>query len=155
PQRWGIDAAPTTRRRAQALDPIDRRPGITHAEPRVMGGNTRPPGMADDMSEGTPITTEALEAYLAGVLGERVRVTALRPLGTAAEVDFKGFGYGVPLEVECVSGGRTRSLVVARERPAPGFGHEYPADRAWQALYAHEAYNRFPRHARSVDVGFV
>jgi aminoglycoside phosphotransferase (APT) family kinase protein len=70
-------------------------------------------------------------------------------------VDPKGFGYGVPFEVECVSGGRVRSLVVARTRPVQGFGHDYPADRAWQALFSHTAYNSFPRHARSVDVGFV
>jgi aminoglycoside phosphotransferase (APT) family kinase protein len=34
-----------------------------------------------------------------------------------------------------------------------GFGHDYPADRAWQALFSHAAYNSFPRHARSLDVG--
>jgi YD repeat-containing protein len=27
------------------------------------------------------------------------------------------------------------------------------ADRAWQALFGHTAYNTFPRHARSLDVG--
>src|SRR4030095_2478210 len=48
-----------------------------------------------------------------------------------------------------------RSLVVSRTRPAQGFGHDYPADRAWQALYGHAAYNSFPRHARSLDVGIV
>jgi hypothetical protein len=26
---------------------------------------------------------------------------------------------------------------------------------AWQALYGHHAYNSFPRHVRSMDVGFV
>jgi hypothetical protein len=45
--------------------------------------------------------------------------------------------------------------VVSRTRPAQGFGHDYPADRAWQALYGHGAYNNFPRHVRSLDVGFV
>ena len=42
-----------------------------------------------------------------------------------------------------------------RTRPAQGFGHDYPADRAWQALYGHAAYNSFPRHVRSLDVGFM
>jgi len=51
--------------------------------------------------------------------------------------------------------GMPRSLVVSRTRPAKGFGHDYPADRAWQALYGHTAYNSFPRHVRSRDVGFV
>jgi hypothetical protein len=53
-----------------------------------------------------------------------------------------------------VSGVR-RAFVVTRTQPAQGFGHDYPADRAWQALYGHAAYNSFPRHVRSLDVGFV
>ncbi|HSE94117.1 MAG TPA: phosphotransferase [Methylomirabilota bacterium] len=103
------------------------------------------------------IGAEALARYLAGVLGVEVRVLAVRPLSSkhADADDPKGFGYGVPLEVECTVGGAPRSLVVARTRPAQGFGHDYPADRAWQALYGHTAYNGFPRHARSLDVGFV
>src|SRR4030095_9592570 len=81
----------------------------------------------------------------------------LRPLepGTGDADDPKGFGYGVPFEVECAVGGARRLLVVSRTRPAQGFGHDYPADRAWQAIYGHAAYNSFPRHARSLDVGLV
>jgi hypothetical protein len=96
-----------------------------------------------------------LDEYLAGVFGEPVQVQALRSLGDGEPADPKGFGYGVPFEVECRVGGRSRRLVVSRTRPAQGFGHDYPADRAWQALYGHVAYNDFPRHARSVDVGFI
>ncbi|HSF06455.1 MAG TPA: phosphotransferase [Methylomirabilota bacterium] len=105
----------------------------------------------------SPIGREALTSYLASVLGGSVEVVALRPLGDkdAGVDDPKGFGYGVPFEVECLSGGRVRSLVVSRTRPVQGFGHDYPADRAWQALFGHTAYNSFPRHARSVDVGVV
>lgn len=100
---------------------------------------------------------DALARYLASVLGAEVHVLGVRPLRPkdADTEDPKGFGYGVPLEVECTVGGAPRSLVVARTRPAQGFGHDYPADRAWQALYGHTAYNGFPRHARSMDVGFV
>jgi Ser/Thr protein kinase RdoA (MazF antagonist) len=108
-------------------------------------------------SGATGIDRDQLTRYLARVLGGRVEVLDARPL--KAEVgsadDPKGFGYGVPFEVECVVDGLTRSLVVSRTRPAKGFGHDYPADRAWQALYGHAAYNSFPRHARSLDVGIV
>jgi hypothetical protein len=99
----------------------------------------------------------ALEAYLSGVLGGPVEVRAMRPLGggPGGAADPKGLGYGVPFEVECVVGGAPRRLVVSRTRPTHGFGHDYPADRAWQAIYSHAAYNSFPRHARSLDVGFV
>lgn len=100
---------------------------------------------------------EALPEYLAGVLGERVVIVAVRPLGgqDAEGKDPKGLGYGVPFEVECRVGSDVRRLVVARTRVAQGFGHEYPADRAWQAIYGHAAYNGFPAHVRSVDVGFA
>jgi hypothetical protein len=51
--------------------------------------------------------------------------------------------------------GAVRSLVVSRTRAVQGFGHDYPEDRAWQALYGHRAYNSFPAHVRSLDVGFI
>jgi len=103
------------------------------------------------------IRPEALEPYLSSVLHSRVEVLGLRRLKGAepAGDDPKGFGYGVPLEVECRVDGSGRSFVLSRTRPAQGFGHDYPADRAWQALYGHQAYNSFPRHVRSADVGFV
>jgi len=99
----------------------------------------------------------ALADYLAGVLGGRVEILGLRSLGglDADGKDPKGFGYGVPFEIECVVNGSVRSLVMARTRVARGFGHDYPADRAWQALYGHAAYNSFPAHVRSLDVGFM
>lgn len=99
----------------------------------------------------------ALSAYLASVFAGPVEVLAMRPLGgpDTEGRDPKGFGYGVPFEVECVVGGAVRCLVVARTRAAHGFGHDYPEDRAWQALYGHRAYNTFPAHVRSLDVGFM
>ena len=95
----------------------------------------------------------ALCHYLDGVLGRSVKVLDVRPLSGGDGDDVKGFGYGVPLSVRCRIGEETRELVVARTRPVSGFGHDYPADRAWQALFSHPAYNSFPHHARSLDVG--
>ena len=106
---------------------------------------------------GRGIERETLSTYLARVLAGRVEVLDVRRLGDrdAGLDDPKGFGYGVPLEVECLVDGHPRSFVISRTRPAHGFGHDYPADRAWQALYGHHAYNTFPRHVRSLDVGIV
>jgi hypothetical protein len=103
------------------------------------------------------IGAEGLRSYLDGVLGAPVEILALRPLTgeRGAADDPKGFGYGVPFEVECLVAGRPRAFVISRTRPVQGFGHDYPADRAWQALYGHHAYNTFPRHVRSVDVGIL
>jgi hypothetical protein len=98
----------------------------------------------------------AMQGYLRATLGANVEVVVMRPLGQPdAPGDPKQFGYGVPFEIECRVDGVTRRFVVSRTRPAQGFGHDYPADRAWQALYGHGAYNSFPEHVRSVDVGFV
>jgi len=109
-----------------------------------------------DAPRPTEIDRAQLARYLTRVLGAGVEVLALRPLKATGESDDpKGFGYGVPFEIECSVGGVLRSLVVSRTRPAQGFGHDYPADRAWQALYGHAAYNTFPRHAKSLDVGIV
>ena len=102
------------------------------------------------------IERRALERYLGHVLEAPVELLALRPLkGVLGEEDDpKGFGYGMPFEVGCLVDGEPRSFVLARSRPERGFGHDYPADRAWNSLLAHGAYNVFPRHVRSHDVGF-
>jgi Phosphotransferase enzyme family len=101
------------------------------------------------------LETGRLADYLTDVLGEPADVVGVRSLGGESIDDPKGFGYGVPFQIDCVVAGRPRSIVVSRTRPASGFGHDYAADRAWQALYGHAAYNGFPRHARSLDVGFI
>jgi phosphotransferase family enzyme len=107
-------------------------------------------------TEAGTVSVTAMGHYLTATLGASVEVVAMRPLGEPdAGGDPKQFGYGVPFEVECRVDGAARSFVVSRTRPARGFGHDYPADRAWQALYGHAAYNSFPRHVRSLDVGFV
>ena len=101
------------------------------------------------------LDAERLDEYLTRLFGAPVEIVARRSLGGRAVADPKELGYGTPFEVECRVEGRTRKVVVSRTRPAQGFGHDYPADRAWQALYGHGAYNDFPRHVRSLDVGFV
>ena len=95
----------------------------------------------------------AVARYLERVFGQPVTDVSVAPLDGGGADDVKGFGYGVPLGVRCRVDGMLRELVLARTRPGSGFGHDYPADRAWQALFSHHAYNSFPRHARSIDVG--
>ncbi len=95
-----------------------------------------------------------LAPYLAHLFGQPVEVLDVGAFGEPQGSDVKRFGYGIPLAVRCRVGGATRELVISRSKPVQGFGHDYAADRAWQALYAHVAYNDFPRHVRSLDVGF-
>ena len=95
----------------------------------------------------------AVRRYLERIFEGPVTDLTIGPLGGSDGADIKGFGYGVPLSVRCRVRGQARDLVIARTRTVSGFGHDYPADRAWQALFGHSAYNGFPRHARSLDVG--
>lgn len=101
------------------------------------------------------IERRELQRYLNRVVDRPVTVLTLRPLGgPGREGDLKAFGYGGPLEVECLVMGEPKSFVITRCRSEEGFGHDYPADRAWAALWGHAAYNNLPRHVRSLDVGF-
>src|SRR5262245_52529284 len=139
-------AAPASLDSSWAASPDGSRPPPRCRSSRCVVGET--PGA---------LQPAGLARYLASVLGARVEVLALRPLGSVDGEgdDPKALGYGTPLEVECTVDGSPRQLVLSRTRPTQGFGHDYPADRAWQALYGHPAYNSFPRHARSLDVGFA
>ncbi len=98
----------------------------------------------------------ALERYLGRVQGAPVELLTVRPLkGSPGEAgDPKGFGYGVPLEIECLMNGGPKGFVLARTRPEHGFSHDYPADLAWQAFWSHAAYNSLPNHVTSYDVAF-
>lgn len=96
---------------------------------------------------------EKISAYLGSLAGSPVRVRALTPLGeTVATGAVKGYGYGVPVLVEYDVSGERRKAVLETTSPGP-FGHEHRADRAQMLLWDHDAYNRLPLHARSLDVG--
>lgn len=98
---------------------------------------------------------ETISSYLESLAGKPARVLALTPLGeTVATGAVKGYGYGVPVMVEYEVSGECRKAVL--ETMSPGtFGHEHMADRAQMLLWDHEAYNRLPLHARSLDVGGI
>src|SRR4029453_3887626 len=101
------------------------------------------PTVTRSAARAAAMSHEAVTRYLMRVFKADVEVRGLRPLGSTDDGadDPKGFGGGVPFEIEWAVAGVARSLVMSRTRPAGGFGHDYPADRAWQALYGHDAYN--------------
>src|SRR5579863_3544534 len=103
------------------------------------------------MSEAPQFEAATIERYLRSVLAEEIRVTGLCPLGEPEEG--KGFGYGVPVRVDYETAeGRRESAVLHTMGPG-SFGHEHMADRARILLWSHQAFNRLPRHVRSLDVG--
>src|ERR1035438_3264799 len=95
---------------------------------------------------------EEIERYLRSVLGARATVLRLVSLGGAHEgKDVKGYGYGTPIRVDYQIDGDDRRAVIHTISPGP-FGHEHMADRAQELLWEHQAFNRLPRHIRSLDV---
>jgi hypothetical protein len=103
------------------------------------------------MSEAPQFQRETVERYLRSVLGTDVRVLDLRRLGEPEEG--KGFGYGVPVRVDYELTSGPRESVVLHTMGPGSFGHEHMSDRARILLWSHQAFNRLPRHVRSLDVG--
>lgn len=102
------------------------------------------------MSEAPQLQQNVIEQYLGSVIGRDVRVVKLHRLGEPEEG--KGFGYGVPIRVDYELAGRRESAVLHTMGPG-SFGHEHMSDRARILLWSHHAFNRLPRHVRSLDVG--
>ena len=101
---------------------------------------------------------DRLREYLSSVYGADVEVRYVGELGkrrvkrAKPRMKLKEFGYGVPYEIEFIVEGELKSVILETMRPG-GFGHEHFSDRAGILLWQHSAFNRLPRHARSVDVG--
>lgn len=100
------------------------------------------------------LTREIIEQYLATVIGKPVTVLGMARLGEVARRDsLKAYGYGKPIRIDYrVAAEVSKSAVFHTASPSP-FGHEHMSDRAQILLWAHQTFNRLPRHARSLDVG--
>jgi hypothetical protein len=104
------------------------------------------------------ILRESLEAYLSSVFDKDVDIVYVCELGEEKKEkqeggDLKGFGYGIPYLIVLNVGGCMKKVVLETMRTGGGFGHDYFSDRAGTLLWQHSAFNKLPRHVRSVDVG--
>lgn len=99
------------------------------------------------------LTRDAMERYLGMLLGKRVHVLGLALLGEADDGDLKSYGYGTPVRVDYQPAGEAPGSAVFHTMSANPFGHEHMPDRAQILLSQHRAFNRLPRHVRSLDVG--
>ena len=96
---------------------------------------------------------EEIQRYLESVLGAPVSVLNLVTLGGGPSgKDIKGYGYGTPVRVDYCVAGQQPKIAVLHTMTAGPFGHEHMADRAQELLWEHQAFNRLPRHIRSLDV---
>jgi hypothetical protein len=98
------------------------------------------------------LSRAVIEQHLKSILGSSVRLLDLKVLGTSEKSDIKGYGYGTPVQVNYQCGGKHEVAVLHTISPGP-FGHDHMADRAQMLLWDHSAFNRLPRHIRSLDVG--
>ncbi|MGD1090597.1 MAG: phosphotransferase [Bryobacteraceae bacterium] len=101
------------------------------------------------------LSCEKLGQYLGSVLGTQVSVLRLVTLGeTHAANQSKRYGYGTPMRVDYRIAGETSCRTAVLHTISHGqFGHEHMADRAQELLWENQAFNRLPRHIRSLDVG--
>jgi len=94
-----------------------------------------------------------LQQYLASRFGRSAKLVGHSLLGQhPGTPDVKGYGFGVPVKVDYELDGIRHSAVLETVTPGP-FGHDHMSDRAQILLWSHEAFNRLPRHVRSLDVG--
>jgi len=98
---------------------------------------------------------EKLKEYLSQICKTEVEIESVSRLGEKEEKlekELKGFGYGVPYLIEFSVKGEKKSVVFETMRPE-GFGHDHFSDRAQILLWQHSAFNKLPKHVRSIDVG--
>ena len=106
----------------------------------------------------TELRLDKLSEYLRDVYQTDVEIRYVGELGKRkARVKkprkkLKGFGYGVPYQVEFIVDGKLKRVILETMRSS-GFGHDHFSDRAQTLLWQHSVFKRLPKHARSVDVG--
>ena len=94
-----------------------------------------------------------LEIYLSSLYQEMVEVVRVSELQRNTESDrIKGYGYGVPLLIECLVNGVQEQLVL-HTISRNGFGRERRSDRATNLLLDHATFDNLPQHVQSLDVG--
>jgi len=101
------------------------------------------------------VSVGKVREYLSSIYGAEVTIEGVGEFGRKPEKPgklLKGFGYGVPYLIEFTVKGERKSVILETIRPG-GFGHEHFSDRAQILLWQHSAFNKLPRHVRSVDVG--
>jgi len=97
-----------------------------------------------------------IENYMRSALGRNTEVCDFKVLGTdPKERSLKSYGYGTPVRIEYRDAdNQKKNAVLHTISPGP-FGHEFMSDRAQELLWEHTAFNRLPRHVRSLDVGGI
>jgi len=100
------------------------------------------------------LSIRVLEDYLRKLFNKNIKVIGIGELGEKLELvkDLKQFGYGKPYLIRFKVNEETKELVLSTIKPSI-FDHQHFSDRAKILLWQHEAFNKLPRHVKSIDVG--
>jgi hypothetical protein len=99
-----------------------------------------------------PYESAEIERYLRSIEGETAHIVKRTLLAKPGRNEEKGYGYGTPILLDYEVNGEARKAVLHTIQPGP-FGHEHMADRAQSLLWENDAFNKMPKHVRSLDVG--
>lgn len=98
------------------------------------------------------ISIEFLKKYLEDVYNKNVEIVNLQ--GVKVEKgEIKGYGYGVPLIVEYKVDSKLKKAVIETVKEDI-FGHEYVSDRVANVVLAYKTFNRLPKHANAISIGY-
>ncbi len=100
------------------------------------------------------LSSKSIKDYLKEIYGEDIELIGIGELGKKIELtkELKGFGYGKPYLIKFRIGNKIMEVVLSTIKPSI-FNHHHFSDRAKILLWQHEAFNKLPKHARSIDVG--
>jgi hypothetical protein len=98
------------------------------------------------------VKLEFIEEFLKEIFHKDVKLVSVEGI-EIKEGSLKGYGYGMPIIITFQVEKELKKAVLETMR-ADRFGHEYRADRFHSLILAYESYNKLPKHARALALGY-
>jgi len=98
------------------------------------------------------IKLEAIEEFLKEIFQKDVKLISVEGI-EIKEGSLKGYGYGLPIIITFQVEKELKKAVIETMR-TDRFGHEYKADRFQSLILAYESYNKLPKHAKALALGY-
>jgi Phosphotransferase enzyme family. len=98
------------------------------------------------------IKIEYLKKYLSSVYNSNVEIIDIKGI-KVEKGEIKGYGYGIPIIIEYKVNGELKKAVLETVKEDI-FGHEYISDRVSNIILAYKTFNRLPKHAKAISIGY-
>lgn len=100
------------------------------------------------------LNIEELSKYLSKSFKKEVKILGVGELGKEVKKldKLKDFGYGKPYLIKIKINNEVKEVVLSTIKPSI-FDHHHFSDRARILLWQHHAFNKLPKHVKSIDVG--